>query len=81
MQNDEIFTMLKGILTKDFEIPESDISLEANLYTDLDLDSIDAVDLVVRLRQITERKIDPESFKQVRTVNDVVEAIATLLKD
>ena len=64
----------------EFEIDAEDISLEANLYEDLDLDSIDAVDLVVKLREITGKKIEPDAFKQVRTVQDVVSEIEKLVK-
>ena len=75
----EIFAVLTDILVEEFEIDQGDISLEANLYQDLDLDSIDAVDLVVKLREITGQKIDPEAFKQVRTVEDVVNEVSKLV--
>ncbi|MFT4928000.1 MAG: acyl carrier protein [Phenylobacterium sp.] len=78
---DEIFLMLKDVLIEDFEIDESDISLEANLYEELDLDSIDAVDLVVKLREQTGKKINPDAFKKVRTVNDVVSALSALVNE
>lgn len=48
-------------------------------YQDLDLDSIDAVDLVVKLREITGKKIEPDAFKQVRTVQDVVNEVEKLV--
>ncbi|ATC84612.1 MULTISPECIES: acyl carrier protein [Pseudoalteromonas] len=76
----EIYDVLHGILENEFEIDAEDISLEANLYEDLDLDSIDAVDLVVKLREITGKKIEPDAFKQVRTVQDVVSEIEKLVK-
>ena len=76
----EIYDVLHGILENEFEIDAEDISLEANLYEDLDLDSIDAVDLVVKLREITGKKIEPDTFKQVRTVQDVVSEIEKLVK-
>ena len=75
---EQILSMLTELLVDEFEIPKEDISLDVELYSELDLDSIDAVDLVVRLREITGKKIDPEAFKQVRTVGDIVEAIAEL---
>ena len=62
-----------------FVIDPEDISLEANLYQDLDLDSIDAVDLVVKLREITGKKIEPDAFKLVRTVQDIVTEIEKLV--
>ena len=76
----EIYDVLHGILENEFEIDAEDIPLEANLYEDLDLDSIDAVDLVVKLREITGKKIEPDAFKQVRTVQDVVSEIEKLVK-
>jgi len=76
---EEIFDKLCEILNEDFEIDKASINGDANLFTDLDMDSIDAVDLAVRLQQFTDKRISPEEFKQIRTVNDVVEAIYSLL--
>ncbi|EDM68730.1 MAG: acyl carrier protein [Moritella sp.] len=75
---EQIYQTLADILVEEFEIEADDISLEANLYTDLDLDSIDAIDLVIKLRDITNEKIEPEVFKLVRTVEDVVNEIEKL---
>lgn len=74
----EIYQMLSEILVSMFEIDENDISMDAHLYEDMDLDSIDAVDLVVKLREYTGKKINPEDFKLVRTVKDVVDAVEKL---
>ena len=76
---EEIYNKLCEILEDEFEIDKSLMKREANLFTDLDLDSIDAVDLAVRLQQYTDKRISPEEFKQIRTLNDVVEAIYDLL--
>lgn len=78
---EEILEALTRILVDEFEIDEEDISLEASLYQELDLDSIDAVDLVIKLQQMTGKKIKPEEFKAVRTVDDVVSAIEGLIKE
>ena len=75
---EEIFEKLKTILVDDFEIAPEKLTLDANLFEDLELDSIDAVDLAVKLQEFTEKKISPENFKQIRTVNDVVLAIYAL---
>ena len=76
---EQIFEKLKTILVDDFEIAPEKLTLDANLFEDLELDSIDAVDLAVKLQEFTEKKISPENFKQIRTVNDVVLAIEELL--
>ena len=77
---EEIYNKLKEILTEEFEISSDLIKLEANLFEDLELDSIDAVDLAVKLQFFTNKKISPENFKEIRTINDVVNAIEELLK-
>jgi len=76
---DEIYQKLKTYLEEMFEVPPEKVSLEARLEEDLDLDSIDAVDLVVRLQELTSRKLSPEEFKSVRTVGDVVDRVHALL--
>ncbi|QSX29873.1 acyl carrier protein [Shewanella cyperi] len=81
MQNrEQILEMLMGILVDEFEIDAAAITPEASLYQDLDLDSIDAVDLVIKLQQLTGKKIQPDEFKSVRTVDDVINAIEGLVK-
>ena len=80
ISRDNIQKELTNILVNDFEIDESKITPEANLFEDLEFDSIDAVDLAVRLQEFTKQKISPENFKQIRTINDVVDAVEQLLK-
>ena len=76
---EEIFNKLCEILEEEFEVDKSLLVPEANLFTDLEMDSIDAVDLAVRLQQFTEKRISPEEFKKIRTLNDIVETIYKLL--
>lgn len=80
MQKQEIYQQISDLLVKLFELNADDITPESRLYEDLDLDSIDAVDLVVHLQKTTGRKIKPEMFKSVKTVQDVVDAIEELFK-
>lgn len=79
MTQDELYQKLVGILTSTFDIDAARISLDARLGEDLDIDSIDAVDLLVELKQLTGVRLQPEAFKSVRTVRDVIEALASLL--
>ena len=74
-----IFEQVRDALVELFELNPDVITLDANLYQDLDLDSIDAVDLVVYLQNITGKKIKHDTFKAVRTVQDVVDAVNILL--
>ena len=79
MTQDEIFAMIVEGLHTTFMLDRSRITLEANLYSDLDIDSIDAVDLAVKLQRETGKRIPPEVFKSVRTVRDLVAAVDVLL--
>ncbi|MGE6106422.1 acyl carrier protein [Aeromonas sobria] len=81
MNRDEIFAQVKAALVNLFEVDEEAVTPEAQLYQDLELDSIDAIDLVVHLQKLTGKKIKPEEFKSVRSVADVVEAVERLLAD
>jgi acyl carrier protein len=75
---EDIYPMLVDMLHEMFELDKSKITLDANLYSDLDIDSIDAVDLAVKLKEVTGKRLQPEVFKSVRTVQDVVDALAAL---
>ncbi|HKY09477.1 MAG TPA: acyl carrier protein [Candidatus Binatia bacterium] len=77
---DEIYPWVVDILHEMFGLDKSKITPEANLYSNLDIDSIDAVDLAVKLKQLTGKRLQPEVFKSVRTVQDVVDALDDLLR-
>lgn len=72
MTKEEIFLKLQDYLEEIFEIPREKVTLQSRLFEELDLDSIDAVDLVVKLQALTGRKFNPDEFKKVRTIADVV---------
>ncbi|MBQ4200217.1 MAG: acyl carrier protein [Kiritimatiellae bacterium] len=79
MTEEEIQKTVTDILVNDFECDPAKLVPDANLFSDLDLDSIDAVDLVVRLQQETKKKVDPGDFRQIRTLRDVVQAVDRLV--
>jgi acyl carrier protein len=81
MSKEEILDWMRNVLHEQFEIPAERVTPEANLYQDLDIDSIDAVDLLIKLKQLTGKPIPPEVFKQVRTVSDVVDAVQAHLQN
>ena len=80
MTREEVFQKIREILSGEFEIEMSAITPDAKLYVDLELDSIDAVDLLVKMKEFIPGKVDPESFKKARTVQDVVEVIYPLVQ-
>ncbi len=81
INREDVFNKVRDAFVELFEIDANDIKPESQLYQELDLDSIDAVDLVVHLQKLTGKKIQPDEFKAVRTVNDVVDAVVELLKE
>ena len=79
MTKNELFDRIVTILHDSFEIEPARITPEARLYDDLDIDSIDAVDLIVQLKPLLGSSLKPEAFKTVRTVQDVVDVVHGLL--
>ena len=79
MTETQIFEQLKAILRGNFEIDPARVTLDANLFDDLDLDSIDAVDLAIKLQEMTGKRVKPQEFKSIRTVGDVVATVHHLL--
>jgi acyl carrier protein len=81
MTKDDIYQRIVQILQDTFEIDPALVKLEARLADDLEIDSIDAVDLIVQLKPLVGKRLDPEAFKSVRTVADVVDALHNLLSN
>jgi acyl carrier protein len=79
MDDKQILARLRELLADKFEVDPARVTLEADLYHDLDLDSIDAVDLVIKLQEMTGKRISPEEFRSVRTIGDVVVTVDRLL--
>lgn len=79
MTDIEILERIRAIFSENFAIEPARVTPEAHLFDDLDLDSIDAVDLAIKLQEMTGRRIKPDEFKSVRTVGDVIAAVESLL--
>jgi len=79
MTRDEIYARIRTTLVESFEIPEDRITLEARLMDDLELDSIDAIDMAVTIQDMTQVRVDEEQLKKLRTVGDTVDLVAALL--
>ena len=76
----EIFQKLREVLADSFRLDPTKITLDSHLFTDLDLDSIDAVELAIQLQDFTGRRVKAQEFKNVRTVGDVVATIHGMLQ-
>lgn len=78
LTQDQVLEKLREWMEELFEIAPEDIQLDSNLATDLDVDSIDAIDLVVKIKELTGKQVNPEDFKNVRTIQDVVTVIQNM---
>ncbi|KGT46123.1 MULTISPECIES: acyl carrier protein [Acinetobacter] len=78
LTQEQVLEKLREWMEELFEIEPEDVQLNSNLATDLDVDSIDAIDLVVKIKELTGKQVNPEDFKNVRTVQDVVTVIQNM---
>lgn len=72
---DEVFTEIVRILSDSFELEPSRIQRSSTLYEELDLDSIDAIDIFTQLREMTGRRPDPADARRVRTVDELIDFV------
>lgn len=75
MDRQNMYSQIADYLVTAFDVPRDLITPDADLVNQLNLDSIDAIDLMVRLQEITGRKVAPDDFKSVRTINDVLSLV------
>jgi acyl carrier protein len=59
----------------EFHFRDEDLRLTTLLVDDLDLDSIDAVDLAVRVEEKTGLSLTEADLKSIRTIQDIVDLI------
>lgn len=78
MNQTDIITRVNTVLTEGFEIPPEKLQPESTLFQDLELDSLDAIDLIVYLEEKLELKVDTEQFKDIKTLNDVYQLVQRL---
>ncbi len=78
MTKDELYAKVKEILVNDFDIEENLITPDALIADDLDLDSIDSVEMIVKMKPLLKDKVEPEAFKSVKTVQDVINVLEPL---
>ena len=79
MTRGEVLDYVRRTIAELFEIEIEDIGSESTVFDDLDLDSIDAIDLVAKLQQLTGERIEEQAMRSVRTVGDLAELVAAQL--
>lgn len=81
VSKENLFKQVADLMHELFEIPLDEITPESNLVEDLDLDSIDAVEMIVQFQKMTGKRIQPEQFQSVKTVQDVVTILEKLIEE
>jgi acyl carrier protein len=79
MNRSEIYGEVQKHLSEMFALDIATIKEDARLRDDLDLDSIDAIDLAVKLQELTGKRVEENALRDVRTVKDVVDLIERML--
>jgi len=72
---DEVLKWVIEILVQEFGIEAADLRLETHLVDDLDLDSIDAIDMAVRIEERTGLALSGDDLQSIQTIQDAVELI------
>ncbi len=78
MSREEIFAQIRATLIENFEVASERITLEARLMDDLEVDSIDAIDMAVRIQEMTNVRVEEDDLRKLRTVGDTVDLVARL---
>ena len=78
MSREEIFAQIRATLVEYFEVAPERVTLEARLMDDLELDSIDAIDMAVRIQEMTNVRVEEDELRKLRTVGDTVDLVARL---
>ena len=77
---DDIFKRIVLIMQEQFDVDAEAVNADARLRDDLDIDSIDAVNLMIELKSLTQKKIALENFHQVKTIDDLVNSVYRFLE-
>jgi acyl carrier protein len=66
---------LRDFLQREFAIAADRLVLSADLYQDLDLDSIDAAEIVMKFNDAFDRNVDAREFRRVRTLTQAIDLL------
>jgi acyl carrier protein len=77
--SDDIFQRITKVVANQLSIDPSEVVPEALIQDDLGADSLDLVELIIDLEDEFDIKIDDESSKVIKTVQDAVDFISSKL--
>ncbi len=76
-----VYQYITRILQEQFDLDPASMAAETDLRADLDIDSIDAVNILIELKSLTSKKVASENFHQIKTIGDLTDAVFNLLND
>lgn len=76
--NEVIFDQLKEIIVDELDIDGSEIKPESVLLSDLDINSLELMNLVMVVEEKYNIFLDEERLRDIKTVGDVVSYVAEL---
>jgi acyl carrier protein len=80
LSRDEILREIQHMMRELFELGSDRVQPEARLVEDLELDSLDAFDLAVKVEEITGVAFDENQIRELRTVEDVIVALEAIAR-
>lgn len=78
---ENVYQFVVRVLQEQFELDADSLNEDVNLREDLDIDSIDAVNILIELKALTAKKIAIENFHQIQTVRDLVDAVYQVISE
>ncbi len=79
MTRADIFDKVSRTMVEMFDLNSKSVTMEARLFEDLDLDSIDAIDLAAKMQEFAGRRLTEDELRKIRTVSDVVNVLEKML--
>lgn len=70
-----VFEKIRTILSEQFSVKESSITLDTNIEEDLGADSLDVVDILMSIEDEFEIEVPDEEIENIKTVRELVEYI------
>ena len=80
MDKQQMISEINQVMIEGFELEATQLKPEAKLVDDLELDSLDAIDMLVFLEEKINIKVDAEQFRQVKTLDDVYNIVQQMLE-
>jgi acyl carrier protein len=79
MTREEIHEAVVREMSEMFDLDRAKLTPSTRLFEDLDLDSIDAIDMAVKMQQLTGKRVTEAALRKVRTVGDVIELLGKMM--